>query len=181
MNPFLPPCSNPNKMQKMYTQRYNNPSIMEKNTGDEENTSTFREKCFSVPWKERKFITEGCFKTGEVLFAAATNHMLAMFMHFKRLGPENSSPYKSGTKTTERIISELQAKTTQIQSLDCHPAVSDILNKISSAQFNQLAEDRLIQNGPKKQASTNRKRISHSGKAVKKKTYQYPKFFSVFR
>ena len=58
--------------------------------------------------------------------------------------------------------------------------MSDILNRVSSAQFNQLSEDRLIQNGAKKQASTNRKRISHSGKAVEKKTYQYPKLFSEF-
>ena len=104
-----------------------------------------------------------------------------MFTHFKGLGPENSSPYKSGTKTTERIISELRGKTTQIQSLDTQLTVSDILNKISSAQFNQLAEDRLIQNGANKQASTNRKRIYHSGKAAEKKTYQHPKLFSVFR
>ena len=58
--------------------------------------------------------------------------------------------------------------------------MSDILNRVSSAQFNQLSEDRLIQNGAKKQASTNRKRISHSGKAVEKKTYQYQKLFSEF-
>ena len=132
------------------------------------------------PEKRGKFITAGCFKTTEILFASATNHMLAMFVYFKGLGPENLSPYESGTKTTERIISELQAKTTQIQSLDAQPTVSDILNKISSVQFNQLAEDRLIQNGGKKQASTNRKRISHSGKAVEKKSYQYPTLFSEF-
>ena len=132
------------------------------------------------PEKRGKFITVGCFKTAEILFAAATNHMLAMFVHFKGLGPENSSPYKSGTKTTERIISELQGKTTQIQSLDAQPTVSDILNRVSSVQFNQLAEDRLIQNGAKKQASTNRKRLSHSEKTVEKETYQYPKLFSEF-
>ena len=132
------------------------------------------------PEKRGKFITVGCFKTAEILFAAATNHMLAMFARFKGLGHENSSPYKSGTKTTERIVSELQGKTTQVQSLDAQPTVSDILNRVSSVQFNQLAEDRLIQNGAKKQASTNRKRISHSGKTVEKKTYQYPKLFSEF-
>ena len=87
-----------------------------------------------------------------------------MFAHFKGLGPKNSSTYKSGTKTAERIISELQGKTTQIQSLDAQPTVSDILNRVSSVQFNQLAEDRLIQNVAKKQASTNWKRVSHSGK-----------------
>ena len=90
--------------------------------------------------------------------------MLPMFAHFKGLGPKNSSTYKSGTKTAERIISELQGKTTQIQSLDAQPTVSDILNRFSSVQFNQLAEDRLIQNVAKKQASTNWKRVSHSGK-----------------
>ena len=127
------------------------------------------------PEKRGKFITAGCFKTAEILFGAATNPMLAMFAHLKSLGSQNSSPYKSGTKTTERIISELQGKTTQIQSLDAQPTVSDILSRVSSVQFNQLAED-----GAKKQASTNRKRLSHSGKAVEKKTYQYPKLFSEF-
>ena len=104
------------------------------------------------------------------MFSAATNHLLAMFAHFKDLGPENSSPYKSGTKTTERIIRKLQDKTTQIQSLNAQPTVSDMLNRVSSVQFNQLTEeDRLIQNGSRKQANTNKKRISHSGKAVEKK------------
>ena len=55
-----------------------------------------------------RFITAGSFKTAELLFAAATTHMLAMFAHFRNLGPQNSSPYKSGTKTTERIISALR-------------------------------------------------------------------------
>ena len=64
------------------------------------------------PAKRGKFITGGCYKTAEMLFAAATNRMLAMYAHFKNMGPGNSSPYKSGTKTTERIISELQGKTT---------------------------------------------------------------------
>ena len=41
------------------------------------------------PEKRGKFITAGCFKTAEFLFAAATNHMLAMFAYFKGLGPEN--------------------------------------------------------------------------------------------
>ena len=91
------------------------------------------------PEKRGIFIAVGCFKTAETLFAALTNHMLAMFAHFKGLGPENSLPYKSGTKTTEKIISELQGKATQIQSLDAQPTVSDILNGVSSVQFNQLA------------------------------------------
>ena len=50
------------------------------------------------PEKRENFITVGCFKTAQILFAAATNHILAMFTHSKSLGPENSSPHKSGTK-----------------------------------------------------------------------------------
>ena len=114
------------------------------------------------------------------MFAAATNHMLAMFAYFKGLGPENSSLYKSGTKTTERITSKLQGKTIQIQSLDAQPTVSDTLNRVFRVQFNQLAEDRLIQKGAKKQAGTNRKRLSHFGKAVEKESYQSLKLFSEF-
>ena len=56
--------------------------------------------------------------------------------------------------------------------------MSEILNRVLSVQFNQFAEDRLIKNGPKKQASTNRKRISHSGKAIQKKTYEYSKLLN---
>ena len=103
-----------------------------------------------------------------------------MFAHFKGLGLQNSSPYKSGTKTTERIISKLMGKTIQIQSLNAQPTMSDTLNRVSSIKFNQLAEDRLIQNGAKKQATTNRKHISHSRKTVEKKTYQYTRLFSEF-
>lgn len=70
------------------------------------------------PTKRGKFITYGCYKTAEILFAAATLHQLAMFLHFKELGPVWASPYNSGTKTTERIIGEMQGKTKELQSLD---------------------------------------------------------------
>ena len=53
---------------------------MEKNIGGEENAPTFREK-------RGKFIKVGYFETAEILLAAATNHILAMFAHFKGLGP----------------------------------------------------------------------------------------------
>ena len=126
------------------------------------------------PEKRGKFITVGCFKTAEILFAAATNHMAAMFAHLENLGPENSSTYKSKTKRKGRIINKLQGKTNQIQSLDAQPTVSDILNRVSSIQFNQLAEDRPIKNGAKKQASVNRKHIS-LWKSCRKENLPIPK------
>ena len=99
----------------------------------------------------------GCYKTAEVLFVAAPNQILAMYAHFKNMGPGNSSPYKSGTKTTERIISELQGKTTQTLSLDAQPTtVGDVISKISNVQFIQPDKYRLLHNGVKKQYSTNR-------------------------
>ena len=95
MNPFLQPCSNPNKMQKCTSKGITIFRLWRKilemkkiclHSG--KNASQFSEK-------RGKFITAGCFKTAETLFAAATNYMLAMFAHFKGLGPENSSPFKS--------------------------------------------------------------------------------------
>ena len=132
------------------------------------------------PEKRGKYLTYGCAKTAEIIFAAGTNHLLAMYYHFKDLGPNVSSPYKSGTKTTERIISELQGKTNQIQCLDAQPTVGDIINRISNIQFNQSSEDRLIQLGAKKQSSTNRRRISHSIKSVTSELYSYPSQYTVF-
>lgn len=39
------------------------------------------------PNKRGKFITYGCYKTAKILFAAAVVHQLAIFLHFKDLGP----------------------------------------------------------------------------------------------
>ena len=71
----------------------------------------------SDPSKRGKFLPNGCYMTAEILFAAASLYQLAMFLHFKHLGPSASSLYNTGTKSTERIISEIQGKTTEIQSL----------------------------------------------------------------
>lgn len=46
----------------------------------------------SNPSRCGKFLTYGCYRTAEILFAAATNHQLAMFLHFKELGPVWASP-----------------------------------------------------------------------------------------
>ena len=99
----------------------------------------------------------GCYKTAEVLFVAAPNQILPMYAHFKNMGLGNSSPYKSGTKTTERIISELQGKTTQTLSLDAPPTTAgDVISKITNVQFIQPDTHRLLHSGVKKQYSTNR-------------------------
>ena len=97
----------------------------------------------SDPTKRGKFITYGCYKTAEIHFAAATIHQLAMFLHFKELGPMWASPYNSGTKTTERIIGEMQGKTTELQSLDSQATFADMLDRSSKVQFNLNAKQRL--------------------------------------
>ena len=88
------------------------------------------------PMKRGKFITYGCYKTAEILFAAVTVHQLAMFLHFKELGPDWASPYHSGSKATERIIGEMQGNTTELQSLDSQPTFGDMLDRRSKVQFN---------------------------------------------
>ena len=61
-------------------------------------------------------------KTAEISFAAGTLHNLALYLHFKELGPR-SSPYCSGTKSTE-----LQGKTVQVQPLNSQPTFGEMLD-----------------------------------------------------
>lgn len=84
----------------------------------------------SDPKKRGHFLTYGCETTAEVLFAAATLYNLALFLHFPRQGPSWSSPRNAGTRATERMISELQGKTNQIQSLNAQPTFGDMLNSL---------------------------------------------------
>ena len=58
----------------------------------------------TIPANRGNFLTCGCEQTAKILFAAGTLHNLALYLHFKELGPRWSSPYCSGTKATERII-----------------------------------------------------------------------------
>lgn len=92
-------------------------------------------------------MTRGCYLTAEILFAAATLHKLAMFLHFPSKADAWALPYNSGTKTTERIISELQGKTTELQSLDSQPMFGDMLDKSAKVQFNLNAKRRIAAAG----------------------------------
>ena len=107
MNPFLQPCSNPNKIGKCTSKGIKIFRLWRKILEMKKIRLHSGKNASHFPEKRGKFITVGCFKTTEILFAAENNHMLAMFVHFKGLGPENSSPYNSRTKSTERIISEV--------------------------------------------------------------------------
>jgi len=111
----------------------------------------------SDPTKRGKFLTHGCYTTEEILFSAATLYQLAMFLHFKHLGIPGSSLFNTGTKSTERIISEIQGKTNEIQSLDSQPTFADMLDKITRVQFNINAKQRLAQAGAKVRQSSHRR------------------------
>lgn len=92
-------------------------------------------------------MTRGCYLTAEILFAAATLHKLAMFLHFPSKADAWALPYNSGTKTTEKIISELQGKTTELQSLDSQPMFGDMLDKSAKVQFNLNGKRRIAAAG----------------------------------
>ena len=137
----------------------------------------------SDPKKRGHFLTYGCETTAEILFAAATLFNLALFLHFPHKGPSWSSPRNAGTRATERMISELQGKTNQIQSLNAQPTFSDMLNKVSSVQFNQSVESQLAMNGVQiaptsKRRKENYKFQKHCKTAVK---YTYPSSFKSFQ
>ena len=89
----------------------------------------FKPGANSDPANRGRFLTNGCYTTAEILFSAVTLYQLSMFVHFKHLGLSGSSLYNTGTKSTERIISELQGKTNEIQSLDSQPTFGDTLDK----------------------------------------------------
>lgn len=119
------------------------------------------------PAKQGKFLTYGCYRTAEILFAGATIHQLAMFLHFKELGRGWASPYNSGTKTTERIIGEMQGKTTEIQNLDSQPTFGNMLERCSKVQFNLNAKQRLASAGANVKALSKRKNMAYAFKEKK--------------
>ena len=78
---------------------------------------------------------------------------------------------------TERIISEMQGKTNQIQSLDLQPTFVDMLQKSSSVQFNLNAKVRLAHDGVDVKASAKRRRVAFAlkkHKAFISESYSYP-------
>ena len=85
-----------------------------------------------------------------------------MFLHFRDVGLSGSSLFKSGTKSTERIISELQGITNEIQSLDSQPTLADMLDKSSKVQFNINAKQRLPQAGANVKQSSNRRQRAYA-------------------
>ena len=121
-----------------------------------------------TPENRGNFVTRGCYLTAEILFAAATLHQLAMFVHFPNEARAWASPYNSGTKTTERIISELQGKTTELQSLDSQPTFGDMLDRSAKVQFNLNAKRRIAAAGIEVKSSSKRKQrafaFKHSGR-----------------
>ena len=106
----------------------------------------------------------------EILFAAATLHRLAMFLHFPNEADAWASPYNSGTKTTERIISELQGKTTELQSLDSQPTFGDMLDKSAKVQFNLNAKRRIAAASIDVKSSSKRKQRAFAFKSCERPT-----------
>lgn len=102
-----------------------------------------------------------------------------MFLHFKELGPIWASPYNSGTKVTERIIGEMQGKTTELQNLDSQPMFGNMLERCSEVQFNLNAKQRLSSAGANVKASNKRKNMAFAFKEMKHTSnYKYSNDFT---
>ena len=122
----------------------------------------------SDPSKRGHFITyNGGYTTAEVLFAVGSIHQLAMYLHFKGLGPQWASPYNFDTKSTERIIAEMQGKTNELQSLDSQPTFGDMLDRSKKVQFDINAKQRLATAGANVVSSQKRKRLALTFKLKK--------------
>uniref|UniRef100_A0A7M5XM89 Uncharacterized protein n=1 Tax=Clytia hemisphaerica TaxID=252671 RepID=A0A7M5XM89_9CNID len=178
--PFLEPSSNPLDMQCSISKGITVLRIWKKIIQLKDKRVHAVRSAATDPSKRGKFVTYGCNQTAEILFAAATYHMLAMFSHFKDLTPSVLSPFKSGTKTTERLISDLQGKTNALQSLDAQPVLSDLVNKLSKVQSNHTTEDRLKGAGATKQNTTSRRRLQDKLAQVTMSPYKYPATYDEF-
>lgn len=95
--------------------------------------------------KHSTFLTNGSYNPAEILIPVTTLYQLAMFFHFRDVGLTGISLYHTGAKSTERIISEMQGKTNEIQSLNSQPTLADILDKSAKVQFNNNAKQQLAQ------------------------------------
>ena len=88
--------------------------------------------------KRGHFLTYGAYTTAELIFSAASSHCIEMFLHFKKFGPSLCSPNCSGTISTEKMIGQLQGKTTNVQTLDTS-TFGDMLNRSKDLQFITVA------------------------------------------
>ena len=132
--------------------------------------------------KRGHFLTYGAYTTAELIFSAASLHCLAMFLHFKEFGPSLCSPHRSGTISTEKIIGQLQGKTTNIQSLDTSPTFGDMLNRSKDLQFiTEGLTDLSACEGVKIPSTSNRK-TSHFNKQrpPASRSYKYPNSYQEF-
>jgi len=132
--------------------------------------------------KRGHFLTYGAYTTAELIFSAASLHCLAMFLHFKDFGPTLCSPHRSGTISTEKIIGQLQGKTTNIQSLDTSPTFADMLNRSKDLQFITEALNDLSTYEGVRMPSTNNRKTSHfqTTSTATSTNYQYPNSYQEF-
>ena len=131
--------------------------------------------------KRGHFITYGAYTTAELLFSAGAIHSLAMYLHFKNLGPKACSLHRTGTIATERIIGQLQGKTNQIQSLDTAPTFAEMINKTKDLAFLNEALSELSSYDCINIPATSNRKLSHFRTSkVKPKAYQYPESYEEF-
>lgn len=137
----------------------------------------------SDPAKCGKFLTNGCFTTAEILFSAAKLYQIAMFVHFKDVGLSGSSLYNTGTKSTERIINEMQGGKTKFSPLICNQPL--LICWIRAPEwFNINAKKNLAQAGAKVRQSSDRRKRSFAFSNHKSKdegSYKYPMQYKSFQ
>jgi len=131
--------------------------------------------------KRGHFITYGAYTTAELLFSAGSLHCLAMYLHFKNLGPKACSLHRSGTIATERIIGQLQGKTNQLQSLDTAPTFAEMISKTKDLTFLTEALSELSSYEHIKIPATSNRKLSHFRTSkMKPNTYQYLNTYEEF-
>ena len=94
----------------------------------------------------------------EILFAVATLHQLVMFLHF----PNEGKPALTLQFWYQEygIMSELQGKMTELQSLDSQPSFGVMLDKSAKVQFNVNAKRRVAAASVDMKSSSKQKKLA---------------------
>lgn len=133
------------------------------------------------PDRRGRYLTYGCHMTARIQWAAATYYNLALFLHFKAMGPMWSSPFYASTVATEHIIGQIQGKTTEFQCLDAQPTVSAILNRCTAAEANHETSRLLRGQGIKVGVSHRRKTVLDKRRYnAEQQDYKYPDTYTEF-
>ena len=107
------------------------------------------------------FISLQTYHSSELLYTGVISYLLTLYLHFPGKLQKFYCPINTGTLSTERLISELQGKSTHMQCLDAQPTFMDIINRLSVVEDNKHSEEHLQEEGIQIPESNHQRVLNH--------------------